>query len=209
MEQNKSASPKGRPRGRPRAFDRPTVFKAMREVFWERGYAAASLDDLCQAAGINRPSLYNAFGEKADVFRAVLDDYIAEVRPSYEAAFRAPGALSESLLRVFDTSLSLWKAHEKPGLGCFMIGAALTDSLRDPEVGQMILDRLKEMDKGFLWRFRKAIEEGELAADADVYGLTMLASSLHNAMAVRLRAGEAPDQTHDYVVRALRLIGER
>lgn len=204
MEQNKHP----RARGRPRAFERATVLRAMREVFWERGYAAASLDDLCQAAGLNRPSLYNAFGEKAEVFRAVIDDYIAEVRPHYEAAFRAPGTLSQTLLRVFDTSLTLWNAHEKRGLGCFMISAALTDSLRDPEVGQMILDRLKDMDDGYLWRFRKAVEAGELPADADAYGLAMLASSVHNAMAVRLRAGEDPVRTRDYVTRALRFISE-
>src|SRR5438128_8822547 len=62
-------------RGRPRSFDREKALAAAMEVFWRKGYEGASLDDLTKAMGLNKPSLYGAFGDKAGLFRMVLDRY--------------------------------------------------------------------------------------------------------------------------------------
>src|SRR5262252_2095208 len=63
-------------RGRPRAFDRDRALDQALQVFWRKGYEGASLSDLTRAMGINRPSLYAAFGNKKSLFRQVLDRYI-------------------------------------------------------------------------------------------------------------------------------------
>ncbi|MGZ3306527.1 MAG: TetR/AcrR family transcriptional regulator [Asticcacaulis sp.] len=171
----------------------------MREVLWVKGYAATSLDDLCAAAGMNRPSLYNAFGDKAQVFKAVLDTYVADVRPRYEAAFRAEGSLRDVLRGVYDTALSIYETADVRGLGCFMIGAALTDSVRDPQVAEAVLAQVHLMDKGFLWLMKKAQAEGALRPDADVPALAMMASSVHSMISVRMRAGEPLAALNAYI----------
>ncbi len=61
--------------GRPRAFDLDHALDQALQVFWQKGYEGASLSDLTKAMGINRPSLYAAFGNKEDLFRKVLDRY--------------------------------------------------------------------------------------------------------------------------------------
>src|ERR1700733_15772686 len=61
--------------GRPRSFDREQALDAAMRVFWKQGYEGASLADLTAAMGINRPSLYAAFGDKEALFRKVLDRY--------------------------------------------------------------------------------------------------------------------------------------
>ena len=189
-----------RRRGRPRQFDRATALDAMREAFWNKGYAATSLDDLCVAAGLNRPSLYNAFGDKAQVFLAVLDAYVAEVRPRYEAAFRAEGTLRQVVKGIFRTAAEIYRVMDRDGgRGCLLIGAALTDATRDPQVGAAILTQLQDMEKGFYWLLSKAKGEGQLPAHADPKALAKLASSVHTALSVRMRAGEPPDALRAYV----------
>ena len=61
--------------GRPRAFDRAEALEAAMRVFWQHGYDGASLTELTEAMGISRPSLYAAFGDKAELFRETLTCY--------------------------------------------------------------------------------------------------------------------------------------
>ncbi len=63
------------PSGRPRAFDLEQALDSALKVFWRKGYEGASLPDLTKAMGINRPSLYAAFGNKEELFRKALDRY--------------------------------------------------------------------------------------------------------------------------------------
>src|SRR5262249_49612858 len=71
MVQNSDA----RPRGRPRAFDPQTALQRAREAFWDRGFAGTSLDDLSERTGMNRPSLYAAFGDKQELYLETLRGY--------------------------------------------------------------------------------------------------------------------------------------
>src|SRR6202000_934506 len=89
------------PMGRPRDFDPDQALEPAMEVFWEKGYEGASLSDLTEAMGINRPSLYAAFGDKEALFRRVMERY-AEGAASYLHRAReepTAGGVLEGLLR--------------------------------------------------------------------------------------------------------------
>ena len=60
---------------RPREFDADTVLESATRVFWTRGFDNTSLDDLCEATGLNRSSLYAAFGAKRDLYLSALARY--------------------------------------------------------------------------------------------------------------------------------------
>ncbi|MEM8599227.1 MAG: TetR/AcrR family transcriptional regulator [Bacteroidota bacterium] len=62
-------------RGRPPTFDRDEVLTKLLFLFWERGYAATSQADMVERAGISSSSLYNAFGNKPDIFDAAAERY--------------------------------------------------------------------------------------------------------------------------------------
>ena len=64
-----------RPVGRPREFNEETTLKAVMEVFWEKGFEATSLNDLCKATGLHKGSLYQAFGDKHQLFMLALHQY--------------------------------------------------------------------------------------------------------------------------------------
>ena len=61
-----------RARGRPRKFDAEQVLGNALLVFWTKGFAGTSLDDLAHAMAMKRPSIYNAFGDKQSLYRAAL-----------------------------------------------------------------------------------------------------------------------------------------
>src|SRR5215510_9913914 len=83
-------------RGRPRAYDPKVAIARAAEVFWKAGYAGTSLDDLVEATGMNRPSLYAAFGDKRDLYLKTLEHYRAEGRALALAALAG-----EPTLRLF------------------------------------------------------------------------------------------------------------
>src|SRR5882724_6357466 len=79
-------------RGRPRTFDIDAALDAALHVFWRKGYDGASLADLTGAMGINRPSLYAAFGNKEALFRKALDRYVDRPAAFVLEALSAPTA---------------------------------------------------------------------------------------------------------------------
>ncbi len=77
---------------RPREFDRDQVVDRAVEVFWRQGFEATSIQDLVEATGLNRGSLYNTFGDKAGLFEAALERYMAgaPTQPVVAAADTGP-----------------------------------------------------------------------------------------------------------------------
>src|SRR5258708_31243169 len=63
---------------RPREFDEDKILAAVRDQFWRQGYAATSLDDLMRVTGLGKGSIYGAFGDKRNLFLAVLRVYADE-----------------------------------------------------------------------------------------------------------------------------------
>src|SRR5690349_489182 len=98
----RSTSASKSPRGRPRAFDTEAALDAALDVFFRHGYEGASLDALTDAMGINRPSLYAAFGNKEQLFKAVLDRYVERNGHAMCESLAAPTAREavERLLRA-------------------------------------------------------------------------------------------------------------
>src|SRR5262252_1533238 len=104
-------------RGRPRAFDIDDALDRALEVFWRKGYEGASLPDLTKAMGINRPSLYAAFGNKEALFRRAIERYVEGPGCHVREAIDEPTArkVVERLLRG---SIDLITDVRKPR-GCF------------------------------------------------------------------------------------------
>jgi AcrR family transcriptional regulator len=182
-----------RPRGRPRQYDPATALDRARNAFWDTGYAATSLDDLSAATGLNRPSLYGAFGDKRALYLAALQKSRAELTASLAAALAPDEPLRHGLGRVFDAASAIYVRGEVAQRGCFLIGTAVTESVADPQIRQVLAQALDEIDEVFAERLRRAQVAGDLAPDAEVAGLAKLATSTLNGMAVRARAGGGED----------------
>src|SRR4030095_13685433 len=91
-----------RPRGRPRAYDPESALAQATDAFWRTGFSGTSLDDLSAGTGMNRPSLYGAFGDKRALYLATLERY---TQAGYEAMTEALDndiPLPQALKRVYD-----------------------------------------------------------------------------------------------------------
>ncbi len=178
-------------RGRPRAYDPDTALAQAMSAFWIAGYSATSLDDLSAATGMNRPSLYAAFGDKKKLYRTLLERYRVMARDAMKTALAPDIPLREGLLRVYRRALSLYLAGEKNARGCFLIGTAVTEAALDREVRACLDDGLREIEQAFEVRFRTAQRNGELPHRFRAAALARLSAATLYSLAIHSRIGAA------------------
>jgi TetR/AcrR family transcriptional regulator, transcriptional repressor for nem operon len=124
-------------RGRPREFDPVVAIDAAAKVFWDQGYHATSIDDLCQATGLLRGSLYGAFGDKKGMLLAAIDRYaeknLARLAESLSSPAPSKEGLHAALLYYTRTATVLAGRH-----GCLVTNTALEMMPDDPDVAERI-----------------------------------------------------------------------
>jgi TetR/AcrR family transcriptional regulator, copper-responsive repressor len=176
-------------RGRPPAYDADKALTRAMEAFWDAGYAATSLDDLAAATGMNRPSLYGAFGDKRALYLKALAHYAAGGK--LRAALSPDDTLREALGRVYELAIALYVSGKEGARGCFLIGTATTEAVKSADVRAALAEQLRELDEIFEARLRRARARGDLPADADPKALAKLASAVLHSLALRSRAGDS------------------
>ncbi|SDI80107.1 transcriptional regulator, TetR family [Paraburkholderia steynii] len=180
-----------RARGRPRAYDADDALSNATDAFWLGGYSGTSLDTLSDATGMNRPSLYAAFGDKHSLYLSTLDRYVEAGVQAMHLALRDDIPLAQALERVYDGALALYLPTGGEPRGCFLIGTAVVESKVDETVRTRLAQGLKSFDRAFEKRIRRAQTDGELSASADAAVLARVASAILHSLALRSRAGDS------------------
>jgi len=205
MAQNKSTE--GKSRGRPRAYDPQTALQQALGVFWNTGYSGASLDSIATAAGMNRPSLYAAFGDKHALYIKALEQYWEFAAASmHEALTNLDLPLAEALQRFYEGQLSIYFSGDGQPRGCFAIGTATTEAVEDPQIREVLSDRLSRLDADLEIRLQAAKATGELKDTADPAALAVLASSVLHSISIRARAGKSRTELTELARNAIRVI---
>ena len=181
-----AAAPKRR--GRPRAYQPEIALGKALDLFRKDGFAATSLDDLSAATGMNRPSLYGAFGDKRELYIKSYARYRADARAAMIDIFRDELPIRRRLERIFAVALDIYLSGDAGPRGCFTVMTAASEAVSDPEIRAMVLEGFCELDKAFTACFRLAKENGELPPTADPVVLAQLASATIHSIAVRARA---------------------
>jgi len=144
---------------RPREFDETTALDTAITCFWHRGYEATSVRDLADSMGISSPSLYNAFGDKRTLFVAALERYLDHFTRArikrLEDSLPPKLAVRHFIEEIIERSLS-----DRERRGCFLINSALEVAPHDRELGELIADRLGEIEAFFRRSIRAAQTEG-------------------------------------------------
>ncbi|SBW11832.1 Transcriptional regulator, TetR family [uncultured Alphaproteobacteria bacterium] len=173
--------------GRPRAFCAEKALDAALEVFWRKGFDGASLTDLTEAMGINRPSLYGAFGNKEELFRKALDRYVtvkvAYIRHAHEAE-TAYGVAERLLMGAAEMMTD--PSHP---VGCLAVKGMATCSAEDGPVREELNKIRDEYEAAMRDRIARAKAAGELPEDADPDDLMRYLTTVVQGMAIQASMG--------------------
>lgn len=188
-----------RPRGRPRSFDPAQALARAAERFRLRGFSGTSLDELSEATGLNRPSLYAAFGDKRALYLAALRRRHDAQEARLAALADADPPLDEALARLFALAIHACLSGEKGPAGCIAVATATAEATADPEVRDALAAQIAMEDR--------LLERLLAAAGADdPPGQARLVVAVMQSLTIRARAGATRDELERLARDCIRLV---
>ncbi len=188
--------------GRPRAFDIDKALDCAIRVFRQRGFEGASLSDLTQAMGINRPSLYAAFGDKEALFRKALDRYFEGPAAYLREALKEPTAHAV-VERLLVGAAKLQTAPGNPP-GCLTVQGALACGRIAEPIRQELIKRREEIEAALRRRLKRAKSEGDLPRESNPADLARYVATVILGMAVQAAGGASRSELERVARTALR-----
>ncbi len=177
-----------RNRGRPRKFDADEALGNALLVFWTRGFAGTSLDELAEAMAMKRPSIYNAFGDKESLYRAALEAFQCRLLTGL-ATLEDEDEPRKILERFFARALDVYTAGETP-LGCFIFCTAPAEAITHPEVRTDIREITDTIDQSLKRFFDQAKDADRLPLHCDPLISAQVTQAVLHSLALRARAGQ-------------------
>lgn len=172
---------------RPRQFDETQAIDAAMHVFWRNGYEATSTQDLCEATGLGRSSIYNTFKSKHDLFTRSLHHYIAITSQQMVELLEAKLPARERIGSLLD--LVVRQESDAQRNGCLVIDSIIELGRHDPVVD----DILRHNHEYRIAALRVALSagkvDGSIAADRDVEALAQFIAATIGGMRVVARSG--------------------
>lgn len=155
--------------GRPRTFDETKVLDEALACFWSRGYEATSIRDLTDAMGISGPSLYNAFGDKRELYVEALEHYCrTRTHPLLERIER--DHIGVAAIVAFFSEVVERTVGDRERRGCFLVNSALEVAPHDKMMSKVVTAHLDAV-RGFLRRqLQSAIASGDVGEAVDPGG---------------------------------------
>ena len=187
--------------GRPREFDRDAALEAAMLLFWRKGFAATSMNDLCDAMGVRSPSLYAAFGSKEELYLEAMEHYVQTQGAVWnKLAEGETGRAGVENLLIAGSEI-LPKSRPTPA-GCMAMLAAVGDEWPASVVRVVRKVRLAVLDL-LRARLETAMAEGELPASADIDGLGRFYLGVFQGMAIQARDGATKAELRGVVEAAM------
>jgi AcrR family transcriptional regulator len=190
------------PGGRPREFDVDQALDRALKLFWRKGYEGTTLPELTRAMGINRPSLYAAFGSKEGLFRKALDRYDEGPSAYLSEALKEPTARAVAQ-RLLDGDIDLVTDRRNPR-GCLMVHGALASGEAAESVRKLLISRRLASEAAIRERFERALSDGDLPADTHPADLARYIVAVLQGIAVQAVGGASRAELRRVAAMALR-----
>jgi len=190
-------------RGRPRSFDSAQALERALRVFWRKGYEGASLAELTKAMGINRPSLYAAYGDKPALFRKALDRYAGEMGGYLREALARPKAREVAEKLLLGAADSMCGGQGNPA-GCLLVQGGLAVGDEDESIRRELISRRRANEAMVRRRLQRAKREEDLPPTSDPAALARYIATVSQGMAVQAASGASRDQLREVAETALK-----
>lgn len=185
-------------------FDQKQALAKALQVFWEKGFEATSMQDLVNAMGINRASMYDTFGNKQNLFNRALFEYSERTIENIRRVLEQPGSPLMNIVNYFKMMGS--STEMANNYGCFLNNTAVEFGPHDPQIANTIREQWNKVELMFKSALDKAIEQGELKADTDTLALARFFNTLTSGLAVRSKVNVSAEQISGVVKTAISLV---
>jgi AcrR family transcriptional regulator len=181
-----------RPRGRPSSFDHEEVLEKALTVFWSRGYEGASMAELTQAMGLNRPSIYAAFGNKEALFHRALGKYLSGSVAYVAEAMAEPTA--RKVVEKFLTQSAEFLSDQRHPHGCMVVQGALSCGQGSEHIRRELISYRHGYEDALRRRFDQAQAQSDLPVGANTSDLAKYIATIHQGMSVQATSGATKEQ---------------
>jgi TetR/AcrR family transcriptional regulator, transcriptional repressor for nem operon len=188
---------------RPREFDEGEVLDAIVSTFWSRGFESTSIQDIVEATGLSRASLYGAFGDKEKLFERAIGRYV-EKQGEMVAKAKAGTSPLGALENIFVSWVNNASGKNSPR-GCFLLLAG-TEKDSESWARDLIREQQKKMESMLVELIEAAQEQGEIDAERDARGMAKLLIVLQQGLATSARAGWGKERLSTVAHQALELL---
>jgi AcrR family transcriptional regulator len=171
---------------RPREFDPDAALARAMDAFWAKGYEGTSLADLVAATGLNKGSLYAAFGDKRRLYLAAIERYERDGIDRTVAALRDAQDPHTAIAAVFDSAIAAVERHDRRG--CLLCNASVDRAPYDPAVERRVLSALARLQRALAGALRRA-DPHAVAAGIEARASHLLATYM--GLRTMARAGVA------------------
>ena len=158
--------------GRPRTFDEDVAVDRAMDVFWRQGYRGTSPQDLADAVGVGKGSLYNTFGSKRELFTRALDRYRDEQAVLVDQALAAKGPIKERIARAMELMIDMNFA-DPDRRGCLAVNTAAELAGFDEDATERVRAMFERTTIAFHDVIRIGQASGEIGRDLDHEALAL------------------------------------
>lgn len=192
-------------RGRPRNFDRDTALVRALGVFWRYGYEPASVGELCKVMDINPPSLYAAFGSKAELFLEAVNYYERTFWDEPWERMRQEKNVYDAIHNFFEEAAVILTSQAAP-CGCLVVLAAINVSPDSKDVYDAVKVLREEGRAYFRERLQASKLAGDLPADTDVDSIALTLNTLLEGMSIPAQDGISQADLKRIAAQAVRFL---
>ena len=187
---------------RSREFDYNDVLEKAMHLFWQKGYHNTSLNELVDAMGINRFSLYATFESKENLFRTSVDYYMKTVISVTLGPVERAGVGLDGLHEFF-SQLITFSQMPVGRMGCLVCNSAVEFSPEDPVAADKVNTYFMRLSRAFESVLSQAVKNGEVAADFDVKSYADYLNGVVLGLVVSIKSGKPKKSLDNYVKTAL------
>ncbi|GLU56540.1 TetR/AcrR family transcriptional regulator [Dyadobacter frigoris] len=187
---------------RTKEFDQEAILDKAVDLFWYKGYHASSMQDVVDALGLSRSSIYDTFGDKRKLYIAALERYRAQ----------AAGGLIDMVNQSKNTMVSLEEIFkmlvhdsftDKLPKGCFMVNSTVELAPHDEEIDKIVRENMQDIENAFFQLILKGQDSGEISKDKNPRAIARFLFNTISGLRIAAKSGVKQDIYNDIVSVAL------
>ena len=191
---------------RPREFDPKEALQTAIEVFWEKGYFDASVDEVVKRSGVAKYGIYGTFGTKRELFIQALHQYAKDRRHDIQRAIHEPNASLPQIREFFKSAPKRVTNRGNRRRGCLLCNTGVELGANDAEVRAIVNECFDELAGVLEGCLERAVQNKELAADADVGRIAKFLATEFRVLLLLAGSGVALREIENHVQFALRVL---